>query len=472
MQAAKIYRHECDERISTADVDVGRFVAEIAARLHHRLADVSTVHPASLEDEIPELRGDARLIELLGASVEGNVDTLLHALRHDIAVERVEAPTAALEYARRLAQHGVPVNALVRAYRLGQRRMNELVFREVRRRPTSGGDGQSPCSRRCRQPCSSTSTGYRSRSSKCTKTSANAGWRTRTAFARCGCARSWPARQAVDVDAATRIDPLSAALASSGRRDVVPGRGQRRRRTAPGCNGSCANSARPPSVGASPLFVAADRTRMGMATVPRRADRRSRQRCASSRPSDADSPECGDRHDGGGCRRISPIASRGRWPRASVAVARERTRADRGRRAAIPVCRRPRCSAATSARPGSGWPKCSVTWRPTPRTTPACARRCGSSCRSDGQLQAGCRGARPALQHGEVPGRAGGRPAGPRHRRRPARRRTRPARCATGTARPSLGQIRNRSADVVIACPQRRRHSSSPEDKGDSVVPT
>ena len=71
-------------------------------------------------------------MELLGASVEGNVDTVLHALRYDIAVERVEAPTAALEYARRLAQQGVPVNALVRAYRLGQRQMNELVFAELR----------------------------------------------------------------------------------------------------------------------------------------------------------------------------------------------------------------------------------------------------------------------------------------------------------------------------------------------------
>ena len=75
-----------------------------------------------LEGQILDLRGDARILELLGNSVEGNVDTILHALRYDIAVERVEAPTAALEYARRLAQHGVPVNALVRAYRLGQRR--------------------------------------------------------------------------------------------------------------------------------------------------------------------------------------------------------------------------------------------------------------------------------------------------------------------------------------------------------------
>jgi DNA-binding PucR family transcriptional regulator len=86
----------------------------------------------SLEDQIPELRGDERIMELLGPSVEGNVDTILRALRYDITVERVEAPTAALEYARRLAQHGVPVNALVRAYRLGQRLMNELVFTEVR----------------------------------------------------------------------------------------------------------------------------------------------------------------------------------------------------------------------------------------------------------------------------------------------------------------------------------------------------
>ena len=113
-------------------VDVGSFVADTAERMHKQLAEVSSFIRGSLEDDIPELRTDPRLVELLGASVEGNVETLLHALRHDIAVERVEPPTAALEYARRLAQHGVPVNALVRAYRLGQRRMNELVFGELR----------------------------------------------------------------------------------------------------------------------------------------------------------------------------------------------------------------------------------------------------------------------------------------------------------------------------------------------------
>jgi len=113
-------------------VEVNRYVAEIAGRMHHRLADVTSQIHGVLQDQIPDLRRDAMIMELLGASIEGNVDTMLHALRYDIAVERVEAPTAALEYARRLAQHGVPVNALVRAYRLGQRRMNELIFDELR----------------------------------------------------------------------------------------------------------------------------------------------------------------------------------------------------------------------------------------------------------------------------------------------------------------------------------------------------
>ena len=115
-----------------SDVGVNSYVAEVAGRLHDRLVDVSSAVHRSLEDQIPELRGDAALVELLGTSVEGNVDTILYSLRYDIAVERVEAPTAALEYARRLAQRGVPVNALVRAYRLGQRRMNELIFAELR----------------------------------------------------------------------------------------------------------------------------------------------------------------------------------------------------------------------------------------------------------------------------------------------------------------------------------------------------
>src|ERR1700761_6133901 len=114
------------------DVEVSSYVAGVAARLNERLAELSSALDQFLEEQIPELRGDEALMELLGTSVEANVHTVLHALRHDIVVERVEAPPAALESARRLAQHGVPVNALVRAYRLGQRQMNEVFFAELR----------------------------------------------------------------------------------------------------------------------------------------------------------------------------------------------------------------------------------------------------------------------------------------------------------------------------------------------------
>jgi hypothetical protein len=111
---------------------VNRYVAEVAGRLHERVGDVAADIRRFLDDQVPELRRDARVVEMLEVSVESNVGTMLHALRYGIPVERVEAPTAALEYARRVAQHGAPINALVRGYRLGQRRINELIFAELR----------------------------------------------------------------------------------------------------------------------------------------------------------------------------------------------------------------------------------------------------------------------------------------------------------------------------------------------------
>jgi DNA-binding PucR family transcriptional regulator len=114
------------------DADVTQYVAEIATRLQDRLARVSSGIRVTLENEIPELGGDRRAMELLGPSVEGNVETLLHALRYAIPVDLVAVPVAAMEYARRLAQYGIPLNALVRAYRIGQHLVNELVFAEVR----------------------------------------------------------------------------------------------------------------------------------------------------------------------------------------------------------------------------------------------------------------------------------------------------------------------------------------------------
>lgn len=101
------------------DVVARERTAQVGAAISGRLAETSKDLTERLAADIEELRGDRYIEDLLRASIESNLDTVLHVLQHDIDLDRVHAPAAALEYARRLAQRGVPVNALVRAYRLG-----------------------------------------------------------------------------------------------------------------------------------------------------------------------------------------------------------------------------------------------------------------------------------------------------------------------------------------------------------------
>jgi hypothetical protein len=119
-------------RSQHADSVVHDHTAAIIARLDHRLTEITQHMYRTLTSEIFELRGDPQMLELLSSSIEGNVNTIFHALQHQIPLERVQPPTAALEYARRLAQRGIPVNALVRAYRLGQQALLDLVLFDVR----------------------------------------------------------------------------------------------------------------------------------------------------------------------------------------------------------------------------------------------------------------------------------------------------------------------------------------------------
>ncbi|MEZ0050301.1 hypothetical protein ABIA30_001291 [Mycobacterium sp. MAA66] len=111
---------------------LGENTAMIVSRLSAGLTEISRSIQQTLNDEIEELRIDAQMFQLLGASVEGNVETIFGALQYEIPIERVEPPTAAFEYARRLAQRGVPVNALIRAYRLGQRALLNIIVAETR----------------------------------------------------------------------------------------------------------------------------------------------------------------------------------------------------------------------------------------------------------------------------------------------------------------------------------------------------
>ncbi|MDP0399060.1 PucR family transcriptional regulator [Tsukamurella strandjordii] len=109
---------------------IGSTVAGVLTSLEpHTVADRMTTLMLA---EIPELRGDHALELALAASVAGNVDTVLHAMVLGVDPASIEAPLAAMEYPRRLAQRGLPVTALVRAYRLGQASMVRQMHDAVR----------------------------------------------------------------------------------------------------------------------------------------------------------------------------------------------------------------------------------------------------------------------------------------------------------------------------------------------------
>ena len=115
------------------DARVGEQVTLVAANLESRLTELSRDIQDLIERDIPALRGDRLVISLLEASVAENVGTITHMLRHGIGTAGVDAPTAALEYGRRLAQRDIPASALIRAYRVGQARYLRRFIEELLR---------------------------------------------------------------------------------------------------------------------------------------------------------------------------------------------------------------------------------------------------------------------------------------------------------------------------------------------------
>jgi DNA-binding PucR family transcriptional regulator len=90
---------------------------------------------AELFDEMKaEIRGlnhEARMMDLWRASITENVLAAIHYLDQEVAATSLEAPAAALEYARASAQRDVPLSALVRAHRMGLARFLEVAMQYV-----------------------------------------------------------------------------------------------------------------------------------------------------------------------------------------------------------------------------------------------------------------------------------------------------------------------------------------------------
>ncbi|MGX7677534.1 PucR family transcriptional regulator [Jatrophihabitans sp. DSM 45814] len=119
--------------VSGADA-LNRELSAVGAIAGARLAELRDEIWGLLTDAIPELRGDDVIERLLDASVEENISTLLHVFEHGIAITDVGPPVAATEYGRRLAQRGVPIIALIRAYRIGHGRFLSRCVEELAKR--------------------------------------------------------------------------------------------------------------------------------------------------------------------------------------------------------------------------------------------------------------------------------------------------------------------------------------------------
>jgi PucR C-terminal helix-turn-helix domain len=118
------------------DIDgaaVAELMADVAAAVSRRVAAVSEDVYEVILREIPELHDDQPVLALLASSVHSNVGTCLQIMQHQIELSAVQAPAASLEYARRRAQRGTPLTALLRAYRLGHTCFSDWLLRELAR---------------------------------------------------------------------------------------------------------------------------------------------------------------------------------------------------------------------------------------------------------------------------------------------------------------------------------------------------
>jgi DNA-binding PucR family transcriptional regulator len=117
------------------DVDgppaVAELMGDVAAAVARRVAAVRKDVYETIVREIPQLREDKPVLALLASSVDGNVETCLQIVQYRIDLDAVQAPAAAVEYARRLAQRGTPLTALLRAYRVGHACFADWLFKEL-----------------------------------------------------------------------------------------------------------------------------------------------------------------------------------------------------------------------------------------------------------------------------------------------------------------------------------------------------
>ncbi|MEV0333748.1 helix-turn-helix domain-containing protein [Nocardia sp. NPDC050717] len=100
--------------------DNDALVRAVAGRIKADLDRLTPAMTTMFAEMIPEFRHDDEIRRLMVASTEANLTAILDMLTLGIAPDDVTVPPAAAEYARLFAQRELSLEALLRAYRLGE----------------------------------------------------------------------------------------------------------------------------------------------------------------------------------------------------------------------------------------------------------------------------------------------------------------------------------------------------------------
>ncbi|WNZ11693.1 helix-turn-helix domain-containing protein [Streptomyces sp. 11x1] len=127
--------------------DMDGTVRDVAKYIQADLESLTTEMTSMFVHVIPEFRHDDAVRRLMVASTASNLAAILDMLRLSISFDDITVPPAAAEYARRFAQHDLSLEALLRAYRLGEHMFVQWVMTYLRRLELSTDEALATTSR-------------------------------------------------------------------------------------------------------------------------------------------------------------------------------------------------------------------------------------------------------------------------------------------------------------------------------------
>jgi hypothetical protein len=122
-------------------------VSEVARSVGARLSELTLSLTRLYVEVIPEFRHDEAVQRLMVASTASNLNTIVDMLALGISLDDVAVPPAAATYARRFAQHDLSLEALLRAYRLGENAFLQWMIQELGGRDLAAAEALAAMSR-------------------------------------------------------------------------------------------------------------------------------------------------------------------------------------------------------------------------------------------------------------------------------------------------------------------------------------